>query len=152
MALWPARWNLLDFALLASFQLDGIVSRHEGFEESIEFRRKYMSLSEPNRISKFLLDHAPRGIDVAAALFIQFVFWIGILRYIELPGLHHDAINPDYIAARTINDQLYSPGGALFTAWFPLLGNRVVPDVKLMNLCYFQVPKTSRNPKQVFNH
>ena len=82
-----------------------------------------MPFSEHNRISKFFLDHAPNGIDVAAALFIQFVFWIGIMRYIELPGLHHDAINPDYIAAHTINPQLTNPGGALYTAWFPLLGN-----------------------------
>ncbi len=74
-------------------------------------------------ISKFLLDRAPKGIDVAAALFIQFVFWIGIIRYIELPGLYQDAINPDYIAAHTINDQLFSPGGPLPTRWFPLLGN-----------------------------
>ena len=46
-------------------------------------------------ISKFILDRTPKGIDVAAVLFIQFIFWIGIMRYIELPGLYHDAINPD---------------------------------------------------------
>ena len=46
------------------------------------------------------------------------------MRYIELPGLFHDAINPDYIAARVINPQThYNPGGALFYAWFPMLGN-----------------------------
>jgi hypothetical protein len=33
----PARWNLLDFALLSPFQLDGIVSRREGYEEYVEF-------------------------------------------------------------------------------------------------------------------
>ncbi len=30
MAFWPARWNLLDFALPTPFQLDGIVGRREG--------------------------------------------------------------------------------------------------------------------------
>ena len=82
-----------------------------------------MSLPSRNMISKFLADHAPKGIDVTATLVTQFVFWIGIIRYIDLPGLYHDAINPDYIAAHTLNDQLTSPGGPLFTAWFPLLGN-----------------------------
>ena len=82
-----------------------------------------MSLPSRNMISKFLADHAPKGIDVVAVLVAQLIFWIGIMRYIELPGLFHDAINPDYIVARSLNDQLTNPGGPLPTQWFPLLGN-----------------------------
>jgi 4-amino-4-deoxy-L-arabinose transferase-like glycosyltransferase len=82
-----------------------------------------MSVSSRNFISKFLADHVPKGIDVAAILVTQFVFWIGIIRHIDLPGLYHDAINPDYIAAHTLNDQWTNPGGPLPTIWFPLLGN-----------------------------
>ncbi len=37
MAFWPARWNLLDFALPTPFQLDGIVGRREGRKEDVEF-------------------------------------------------------------------------------------------------------------------
>ena len=37
VAFLSARGNLLDFALLASFQLDGIIGRREGSEEYIEF-------------------------------------------------------------------------------------------------------------------
>ena len=74
-------------------------------------------------IRQFLLANAPKGIDVVAVLVAQLIFWIGIMRYIELPGLFHDAINPDYIVARSLNDQLTNPGGPLPTQWFPLLGN-----------------------------
>lgn len=41
VAFWPARWNLLYFTLLASFQLDGIVSYREGCEEYVEFRQAH---------------------------------------------------------------------------------------------------------------
>ena len=54
---------------------------------------------------------------------IQFIFWAGILRYIDLPGLYHDVVNPDYIAAHSLNDQFNNPGGALASKWFPMLGN-----------------------------
>jgi len=37
VAFLTARGNLLDFALLAPFQLDGIVGRREGSEEYLEF-------------------------------------------------------------------------------------------------------------------
>ncbi len=36
VAFWPARWNLLGFAPLAPFQLDGIVSRREVYGEYVE--------------------------------------------------------------------------------------------------------------------
>ena len=37
VAFLPTRRNLFDFALLAPFQLDGIVGRREGCEEYVEF-------------------------------------------------------------------------------------------------------------------
>jgi hypothetical protein len=37
VAFLPARGNLLDFALLAPFQLGGIVGRRKGSEEYLEF-------------------------------------------------------------------------------------------------------------------
>ena len=36
VAFWPARLNLLDFALLEPFLLDGRVSRREGHGEFVE--------------------------------------------------------------------------------------------------------------------
>ena len=41
VAFWPALWNVLNFALLASFQLEGIVSRREGYEKYVEFCKAY---------------------------------------------------------------------------------------------------------------
>ena len=37
VAFWPTRRNLLDFALLASFQMNGIVSHREGCDEYVKF-------------------------------------------------------------------------------------------------------------------
>ena len=38
VAFWPARRDLLDFAALEPFQLDGVIGDGEGFGESVEFR------------------------------------------------------------------------------------------------------------------
>lgn len=54
---------------------------------------------------------------------VLLLFWIGVLRHIELPGLYMDAVNPDYLAARALNGDLPNPVWVLPTAWFPILGN-----------------------------
>ncbi|KPD15436.1 hypothetical protein ADM96_32690 [Burkholderia sp. ST111] len=51
------------------------------------------------------------------------IFWVGVLRHIELPGLYMDAVNPDYLAAHTLNPELNNPVWTIPTAWFPILGN-----------------------------
>lgn len=66
---------------------------------------------------------SPNRTDIAAIIISQLIFWIGVFRYVELPGLYHDSVNPDYLVARSLNDQIDNPAGPLFTAWFPLLGN-----------------------------
>ncbi|MCD6048171.1 MAG: glycosyl transferase family protein [Gammaproteobacteria bacterium] len=35
-------------------------------------------------------------------------FFLGVLRYIELPGLYFDAVNPDYIAAMILNHHIHN--------------------------------------------
>lgn len=50
-------------------------------------------------------------------------YWLGIWRYIELPGLYMDAINPDYLAAHVLNPGYDNPIWILPTKWFPILGN-----------------------------
>lgn len=50
------------------------------------------------------------------------MYWIGIFRHIELPGIYMDAINPDYLVAHRLNPVLNNPEWTLPTAWFPILG------------------------------
>lgn len=61
--------------------------------------------------------------DLAAWMVPQLIFWIGILRYAELPGLYMDAVNPDYLVARALNPELHNVVWVLPNAWIPLLGN-----------------------------
>lgn len=51
------------------------------------------------------------------------VFWLCVLRNVELPGLYMDAINPDYLFARWWNPELKNPVWVLPTGPVPLLGN-----------------------------
>ncbi|WP_156358040.1 glycosyltransferase family 39 protein [Stenotrophomonas sp. Leaf70] len=51
------------------------------------------------------------------------VFWVCILRNVELPGLYMDAINPDYLAARWLNPGLSNPVWLIPGRPLPLLGN-----------------------------
>jgi putative flippase GtrA len=54
---------------------------------------------------------------------LQLLFWLGALHSVELPGLYMDAVNPDYLSARTINPEIRNPVNAMPTVWIPLLGN-----------------------------
>lgn len=54
---------------------------------------------------------------------LQLLFWIGALHSVELPGLYMDAVNPDYLSARTLNPEIRNPVNAMPTAWIPLLGS-----------------------------
>ena len=51
------------------------------------------------------------------------LFALGVFRDITLPGIYMDAVNPDYLAARTINNELKNPIWIMPTAWFPIIGN-----------------------------
>lgn len=82
-----------------------------------------MSLVNNDKLGKVMANRLPNRTDIFATLISQLIFWAGVLRHIQLPGLYYDALNPDYIAAETLNSQLDNPGGPLPTAWFPLLGN-----------------------------
>lgn len=58
-----------------------------------------------------------------SVLSLQIIFWLGALHDIALPGLYMDAVNPDYLAARTLNPEIKNPVNAMPTAWIPILGN-----------------------------
>jgi hypothetical protein len=51
------------------------------------------------------------------------VFWLCVLRNVELPGLYMDAVNPDYLFARWLNPELKNPVWAIPNGGVPLLGN-----------------------------
>ena len=79
--------------------------------------KNYRSLCE-NKLNRVSIT-----ADMVAVLVVQAAFWIGVLRHIELPGLYMDAVNPDYLAAQTLNPGLPNPFWTLPTVWFPILGN-----------------------------
>jgi putative flippase GtrA len=54
---------------------------------------------------------------------LQLVFWLGALHVVDLPGLYMDAVNPDYLAARTLHPEIGNSVNAMPTAWVPLLGS-----------------------------
>ena len=64
-----------------------------------------------------------KTIDLAALLVVLLVFWLGVLRQVELPGLYMDAVNPDYIAAQVLHPELDNPVWKLPTVLFPILGS-----------------------------
>lgn len=60
--------------------------------------------------------------DYVLLAVLMLVFWCGVLRQIELPGLYMDAVNPDHLAARILNPALKNPVRTPPTATFPILG------------------------------
>lgn len=56
-------------------------------------------------------------------LVLQCLFWAGVGRHIELPGLFMDAVNPDFLAARILFPELHNPVDALPSVVGPMLGN-----------------------------
>lgn len=62
------------------------------------------------------------GTDLALLAMLMLVFWCGVLRQIELPGLYMDSVFPDYLAARMMNRDLENPVWMLPTATIPILG------------------------------
>lgn len=54
---------------------------------------------------------------------LQLLFWFGALHAVDLPGLYMDAVNPDYLSARTLHPEIRNPVNAMPTAWVPLLGS-----------------------------
>lgn len=61
--------------------------------------------------------------DLLALVAVQLLFWLGHFHHMELPGLYMDAVNPDYMAARTLNPLQHNPVFAMPTALFPILGS-----------------------------
>lgn len=80
---------------------------------------KWWVYRAPNHALRWQL----RGRDLAALAVLQLLFWSGICNHFELPGLYMDAVNPDYLAARTLNTALHNPVFAMPTVFVPLLGN-----------------------------
>ncbi|WP_144409490.1 glycosyltransferase family 39 protein [Martelella endophytica] len=56
-------------------------------------------------------------------IIVQFFFWVGHLHDAALPGLYMDAVNPDYLAGKTLNPELRNATWFPPTEIFPLLGN-----------------------------
>ncbi|MEO8384251.1 MAG: glycosyltransferase family 39 protein [Betaproteobacteria bacterium] len=61
--------------------------------------------------------------DTTLVAILIALFALAVFRDITLPGLYMDAVNPDYLAARTINSELKNPVWMMPTAWFQILGN-----------------------------
>lgn len=58
----------------------------------------------------------------AGWFFVLAIFWVGILRNVELPGLYMDAINPDYLAAFWLNPGISNPHWMIPAVGMPTLG------------------------------
>lgn len=63
----------------------------------------------------------PTTANLALSILLL-LFWFGILRHIDLPGIYMDAANPDYLVARTLNRGLDNPIWIFPTCLFPILG------------------------------
>lgn len=63
------------------------------------------------------------GMDGLALIAILLAFWPGVLWHIDLPGFYMDAVNPDYLAAQTINPELNNPSSRIASVTFPILGS-----------------------------
>ncbi|MDD0810268.1 acyltransferase [Curvibacter sp. RS43] len=50
------------------------------------------------------------------------VFWVGVLRQVDLPGIYMDGVNPDYLAVRVLNPELNNPAWVLPFWGIPFLG------------------------------
>lgn len=67
--------------------------------------------------------HSWTGKDAIALATLQTIFWFCQLHDASLPGLYMDAVNPDYLAARTLNPEISNPIWIMPTALFPVLGS-----------------------------
>ena len=61
--------------------------------------------------------------DILSICLLMLIFWLGAMRHVNLPGFYMDSVNPDYLAARTLNPALNNPAWTLPTSTFPILGN-----------------------------
>lgn len=61
--------------------------------------------------------------DRYAVLALMALFWYGVLRQVDLPGLYMDGVNPDYLAAHHMNRKLQNHVWTLPTIGPILLGN-----------------------------
>lgn len=55
-------------------------------------------------------------------IIVQALFWVSHLHEADLPGLYMDAVNPDYLAARTLNPELPNAVWMQPTVGLPVLG------------------------------
>jgi putative flippase GtrA len=62
------------------------------------------------------------SLTLRCMLLVQVVFWIAHLHEADLPGLYMDAVNPDYLAARTLNPELPNAVWMQPTLGLPVLG------------------------------
>lgn len=62
------------------------------------------------------------SLTVRCLLVVQAVFWLSHLHEADLPGLYMDAVNPDYLAARTLNPELPNAVWMQPTIGIPVLG------------------------------
>lgn len=65
----------------------------------------------------------PRASTLVMLAMVWAVYWLGVLRHVDLPGLYMDAINPDYLATRLLHPELANPVWVLPFKGLPLLGN-----------------------------
>jgi hypothetical protein len=55
-------------------------------------------------------------------IIVQVIFFLGILRQIDLPGLYFDEAGVDYLATRFLNPSIDNPLWIFPTNWLPFLG------------------------------
>jgi 4-amino-4-deoxy-L-arabinose transferase-like glycosyltransferase len=58
-----------------------------------------------------------------AGLLLMLLFGLSAMRQVELPGLYMDAINPDYMAAQTLDGRVQNPVWRMPGPAIPILGN-----------------------------
>lgn len=51
------------------------------------------------------------------------IFCCGVFRQVDLPGIYMDGVNPDYLAAQTLNPQIKNTNWKIPTVIGPVLGN-----------------------------
>ncbi|MGY0713998.1 glycosyltransferase family 39 protein [Azospirillum argentinense] len=54
---------------------------------------------------------------------VVIIFFFGVLRQVDLPGFYMDSVNPDYMAAQYINQEIPNAAWRMPTVFFPILGN-----------------------------
>ncbi len=64
-----------------------------------------------------------KALDIGCLGVVLAIFWYGITRDIQLPGLYMDAVNPDYLAAIALSGNYDNPAASMPTRFIPMLGN-----------------------------